>query len=417
MENNGKDGFQTRLYHYTTNNIYAMALTMTIVGGTFHLSGNPLLVSITVDTIPAGATNYKILCKVTSTDGVLIGGPFIDAKAPDDEGEALFDVSGYCDQPVEKVLEYPLIGGLNPYGNDTLDLTFTPGESYIDTDGDLVETWGSASAGNYVVKGGVGPRKLGEYIDDNSSFYADYVTGAKWLTHFPAIQTVAPMQPVKLWLLAAAAGAKTLHIKVYYDDGSTYEWTHSYTLYQDILHEINCLPYHADPTNMMPVKPVNIKMLYYEVWFASLTAKMTFYVDHTYHEQCNFLFALNSLGGIDCVWLSGEVKKGFKTESVQAVRPFPIDGTAKYRTVIVASRTGQRTWKINTGWKPKTEMEALKDLLLSKQVWLLEDFTGNATGTVHPVTIETSSADLYDSQEDLYALELDIVEAHNSQYL
>lgn len=391
--------------------------TLTVPSGTFHLSGNPLWVLISGATVPALATNYKVLCKVTSTDGVLIGGPFIDAKAPDESGEALFDLSGYTDQPVEKVFEYPLTGGLNPYTDDTLDMTFTPGESYIDENGDLKENWGSASAGNYVVKGGVGPRQLGKYNDDHSSFYADYVTGAKWLTYFPAVQTVAPFQPVKLWLLAAAGGAKTLHIKGYYEDGSNYEYTHSHTLYQDIMHEINCLPYHADSTNLMPVKPGSIKMLYYEVWFEGLTSKMTYYVDHTYHEQCNYLFGLNSLGGVDCVWLSGEVSKGFKTESVQAVRPFPIDGTAKYRTVIVASRTGARSWKINTGWKSKTEIESLKDILLSKQCWLLEDFTGNGTGTLHPVTIENSSADLFNSDENMYALEIEMAEAHNSQYL
>jgi hypothetical protein len=85
--------------------------------------------------------------------------------------------------------------------------------------------------------------------------------------------------------------------------------------------------------------------------------------------------------------------------------------------VIVAQRTGQRTWKINTGWKSQTEIEALKDLLLSKQVWLLEDAAAYNGGTLHPVTIETTSADLYNSQEDLFALDIELSEAHNSQYL
>jgi hypothetical protein len=111
------------------------------------------------------------------------------------------------------------------------------------------------------------------------------------------------------------------------------------------------------------------------------------------------------------------VEKGYKTESVQAVRPFPSTGTAKYRTVIVAQRTGQRTWRINSGWKSKTEIEAMRDLLLSKQVWLLEDAPTYNSGTLHPVTIETSSTTLYNSQEDLYALDIEMSEAHNSQYL
>jgi hypothetical protein len=390
--------------------------TLTVPSGTFHLSGNPLWVLISGATVPAGATNYKVLCKVTSTDGVLIGGPFIDAKAPV-SGEALFDVSGYTDQPVEKLFEWPLSGGINPYPDDTLDMTFTPGESYIDEDGELVENWGSSSAGNYVVKGGVSFRELGEFNDGNSSFYDEYVTAGKFLTRMPNNQVVHPYQPSKLWLLHDASETGELNISAVYDDSSSYLCQNNHGLYQNIMHEINVMPYHADSTNMKPVKNNGSKMLYYEVFIADKTETRRFYVDHTYHEQCNYLFFLNSLGGVDCVWLSGEVSKGFKTETVQAIKPFAIDGSAKDRTMIVASRTGQRTWKINTGWKSQTEIEGMKDLLLSKQVWLLEDAAGYNQGTLHPVTIETSSADLYNSQEDLFALELDIVEAHNSQYL
>lgn len=390
--------------------------TLTVPSGTFHLSGNPLFVQISGATIPSGATNYKVLCKVTSTDGVLIGGPFIDAKVPDGSGDALFDVSGYVDQPVEKVFEYPLSGGLNPYSNDTLDMTFTPGESYIDSNGDLQENWGTASDGNYVVKGGVGPRKLGEYNDTSSSFYADYVTGKKFLTHMPSTQVVHPYQPVKLWFLAAGTYSAAVSIKGYFDDGSTYTKQNTHTFTLNIMHEINFMPFHMDQTNLFP-EAFGVKMTHFECWIEGVTAKMTFYIDHTYHEQCNFLFALNSLGGVDCIWLSGEVEKGYKTESVQAVRPFPSTGTAKYRTAIVAQRTGQRTWRINTGWKSKTEIEAMRDLLLSKQVWLLEDAPTYNSGTLHPVTIETSSTTLYNSQEDLYALDVEMSEAHNSQYL
>jgi hypothetical protein len=394
-----------------------MALTLTVPSGTFHLSGNPLYVEISGAVIPTGATCYKLLCKVTSTDGVLIGGPFIDAKTPDETGKAIFDVSGYCDQPVEKEFEYPLVGLITPRDNDTLDMTFTPGESYIDADGELQENWVTPSDGNYVIKGGVGPGQLGAYNDNNSSFYADFVQGGKWLTHMPDFQVVHYNQPVKLWLCAAASGASILHIKAYYDDGTYYDYTNAPGLYENIMHEISCLPYHNQSEQMPARKSNGAWMTRYEVWIDGKTVKRTFVVDHSHHPQCNYLFALNSIGGVDCVWLSGEVQKGFKTESVQALRPFPREGRALDRTVIIAQRIGQRTWKIHTGWKLKAEIEALRDLLLSKQVWLLEDAPDYNSGTLCPVTVETSSAELYDSFKDLWSLEIELSEAHNSQYL
>jgi hypothetical protein len=233
----------------------------------------------------------------------------------------------------------------------------------------------------------------------------------------PNNQVVHPYQPSKLWLLSAASETAELNIYAHYEDGDGHLYQNNHGLYNNIMHEVNVLPYHSDSTNMKPVKDNGVKMDYFEVWFSSKTETRKFLVDHTYHEQCNYLFFLNSLGGVDCVWLSGEVSKGFKTETVQAIKPFAIDGSAKDRTMIVASRTGQRTWKINTGWKSQEEIEAMKDLLLSKQVWLLEDAAGYNQGTLHPVTIETSSAELFNSDEDLYALEIELSEAHNSQYL
>jgi len=392
-----------------------MALTLTVPSGAFHLSGNPIWVKITGASAPAGSTNYKVLCKVTSTDGVLIGGPFIDSKVPGTT-ETWFDVSGYVDQPIEKTFQWPLVGEMTGHADDTLNVTYTAGETYIDSNGDLQENWEATGVVDFVLKGGVGYRKLGQYNDDSSSFYADYVTGAKFLTNLPDNQKVNPYQPIKLWFVAAANYNANLVIKAYYEDGTTYTRTNQAGFYIDIIHEMDIMPYHNDNVNLAPV--INgVKMTRFEFQISGKTAKQTYYIDHSYHEQCNYLFFLNSFGGVDCVWLSGEVQKGFKSDAVQALKPFAIEGSAKDRTMIVSSRTGQCTWKINSGWKSQLEIEALKDLLLSKQVWLLEDASGYNQGTLHPVTIENSSSDLYNSQEDLFSLDLEITEAHNNQYL
>jgi len=393
-----------------------MALTVTILNGTFHLTGNPIHVEVTGATGAPGARNYKALCKVISVDNVLIGGPFIDAKTPDNTGKAVFDISGYCDQPVEKTFEFPLSGGLNPYTNDTIEITVTPGQSYIDEDGDLVEEWGSASESNFVIKGGLGPRELGKFNDQNSSFYAYYVSGGRFLTRLPSPMVVAPWQPVKLWLLCKDSADHSVRIKGYYEDGSNYTKSNTHTFYKDIMHEINFLPYHMDSTNLPPVKG-GVKMLYYEAWIEGLTSKFVFTLDHNYHEQCNYLMAVNSLGGIDCIWLSGEVVKGFKTSSSEAVRQFPSNGKVKTRTIIIAGKTWRRTWKINSGWKTKEEIEAIKELFSSDHVWLIENGNGYNLGDVFPVVIENSSGEPYDSNDTLHSVQIEMSEAHNSQYV
>ena len=73
-----------------------------------HLSGNAIEITATTSAIPPGATRYQILLKIVSVDGVLIGSPFIDAVAPDADGVAEFDISGYVDQPVVKDFHWPI---------------------------------------------------------------------------------------------------------------------------------------------------------------------------------------------------------------------------------------------------------------------------------------------------------------------
>lgn len=393
-----------------------MALTLSVPAGSFHLSGNPLWVKIEGAAAPVGSTAYKVLLRIDSVDGDLAGAPFTDGKAPA-SGVAWFNVSGYVDQPLEKRFEWPLAGAFNPYAEDTRVVTFQAGESWIDENDQQVENWGMASENHFVVKGGVGPVGLGAYNDSGSSFYSDFVVGGKFLTWMPLSQVVHPSQPVKLWLLAAQRVSADLHIRATYQDGSTAQYVGSPTLYKDIMHEINCLPYHSGWDTMPAVKADGTRMAWYEVWLEGVTQVRRFVVDHTHHHQCNFLFVVNSLGGVDVVWLNGEVQSGFDTQSVEATRQFPRSGSRRQRTVVVASRTGRRTWKINSGWKSPGEMTALMDGLLTKQAWLLEDAAGYNKGTLFPVNIANTSSRLVDTSTDLQSVEIDLVEAHDSQYL
>jgi len=391
-----------------------MALTLTIAGGTFHLSANPIRCTVTGASVPSGATDYKVLLKITSVDGLLIGGPFIDAIAPV-SGTAVFDASGWVDQAVDKVFEFPLAGLIYPREYQTLDVKFTPGQRYIDSDGELQESWEADSETHYIVKGGVSFRELGRYYDESSSFFAEYV-GKKFITRMPSTQVVHPFQPVKLWFLSDADKAATFKIKAYWDDDSYYEKSWSFDLYVYIIHEFNVLPYLHDSVEFAPVK-AGAKMLYYEAWINGITAKHTFIVDHTYHENCNYLFFANSQGGVDVFWLAGHVKKDFASEKVEAVRPWPAAGTKRDRTVIVSSRVGRNAWKINTGWKSRDEMNALSDMLCSRQAWLLEDAATYNTGNLYPVTVTNSNSTLFDSKSDAQSLELDLVEGHNNTYI
>ena len=135
-----------------------------------------------------------------------------------------------------------------------------------------------------------------------------------------------------------------------------------------------------------------------------------------YRDHCNYLFFLNSLGGIDCVWLSGSVEKSYNINSVQASKPWNAAATLKTRTTVISSRSGKRSWKINSGWKSRLEIEALSDAMLSKEAWLLEDAPTFNSGTLIPVNVVNSQTVFYNTESDMYSLELDLEEAHENNY-
>jgi poly-beta-hydroxyalkanoate depolymerase len=77
-------------------------------------------------------------------------------------------------------------------------------------------------------------------------------------------------------------------------------------------------------------------------------------------------------------------------------------------SVKTTSAKSQRTWKINTGFRSRDEMLSLRDLLESKQIWIVDAVDSRLMS----VTVEAGDFTLFDSMEDLNSLEIKVVEAH-----
>lgn len=388
-----------------------MALTITI-NGEFHLSGNPIFVTLSGGSAPVGSSDYKLLLKIESADGDLIGAPFVDAIAPDGDGEALFDISGYCNQPSLRVFEWPLSGGLNPYGEMLFEIKLTPGEIYIDSNGNLQESWGSQSQSYFVINGKLEESVLAQYNAANTTFYDQYVVPVKFLTLQPDFQVVSPFQPVKYWVLAPAQETIEYRTKAYYDDGSTHEDSKpGHTLYKFIIHEINAYPPHNQSENMPMIKSNGAKMTHYESWIVGKTDKRTCIVDHRAYDQNSYLFIVNRLGGIDVLWLNGIAEMGHKTDQVKARKPL-LKGASRFDRSVVTSKNTRRYWRLNSGHKSKLEMSSMIELLQSEQVWLLWGGHPLSSARLYPVIVENAEDILTSSSADLDNVEVELLEAY-----
>lgn len=393
-----------------------MALTTTVYGGNVQLTGNPCRVQVSGGSFILGAHDYKLLLKIESEDGKLEGAPYIDAIAPKLDGTAMFDVSGYVDQPVKAVFQYPPSGAYTSYATQAFNVQFTAGESYIDEDGVLVTNWESAGSVYQFLKGGLNPRQLAYYNSQSTNFYEQYIENRRWLTPRPWGAYVHPTQPVKLWFMVPAGVSATYKVRGTYTDESTDTYSLAVSLSADNLYEFNCNPAHLGLT----LEPTGKRMNHFDVWLESggstISDTRRFTVDWRPCERPLFVLFQNSLGGVDDVFFSGYMTEHISVEGNTVYKPHQASDTVLDPTLITPNRQGQNKWKLNSGYKTSTEAIYLRDLMVARQAWILYPNVGITSYSVIPVIIESADAELVNRKKDLYNVAVQLAEAHTSQF-
>jgi hypothetical protein len=395
-----------------------MALEIFILPNTLALSGNPVWVTFFGDEPPAGVTGYKFMLKIESTNNMLTGAPFYEAVAPSSTYTARLNIQSYLDKAVKYEFSYPVTTACMAYVYHTHAVVITAGISYIDSSGVLHETWNEISKELTLIKGGVSQRQVALWRATNQSFNTVYITAGKFLTQRPQDDIVQPMQPVKLWNFNDGTHEiNTLRLVCRYSDGSTV--TENIDIFQEsgYLYELNVNPAnHA----ISLVKEDGAKLL---DWSAALYNNNTvksdirrFAYDLRYCERPFWIMFANSLGGIDDVYLSGYAVENFDVQGDEGYKPVQYDDDIYNRTLVVPNKQARNTWKINTGPKSATQMFHLRDLLVSREVWLI--YPSNFVTAYHviPVNITNNQVEIIDRKLDLYSLDIEITEAHSSQF-
>lgn len=395
-----------------------MAITATVYGGSVMLSGNPIWVKVSGGTAPDGSREYKYTLKIEDQGTTLIGSPFIDAISPDAAGEAMFDISGYLDQPTDDTFEYPPVTAVIEHTTQLIQIVVTPGERYIDSNAELQETEGTPATAFQVLRGGLSQRQIAIWYGVSKSFYTEYLQGKKFLSQRPSGDLVHPDQPVKLWYIPISAQSVKLKVVCYFNDlsSSVYE-SDAFTLSLTKLYEFN-----VNPSDLgIDIDTEDKQAVYFTVTLTrsgvTYTEERSFYYDWNYCERPFYLMFKNSLGGIDDVFMSGYAVESYETSGTVIKRPAEMDDTVYEGTLINPDKSGQNTFKLNTGWKTKTQMRHLRDLLVSRKVWLLYPNLAITSYTVIPIVIAGMSNELIDYKNDLHSCMVEISEAHVEQYV
>lgn len=393
-----------------------MSLLTTIKGGPVQLSGNPIEILVSGASIPAGASNYKIMLRTISQDGNLYGAPFKDAKAPDSSGEALFDISALVDQPQKKQVQYPLSGVYVNYSDLAYNIQVQSGEYYVDAANLPVENWGAISEVFQILKGGSPPRQLSLWNSAATDFYQYYLVTKRFLTMRPSDDIVHPDQPVKLYFMPIEDFICDFSVVGYYDDGTNIEFTSPVNLLADSLTEFNCNPKYLG----LDLEPTGKKMFRFAVSLkqggVSVSDVRTFYYDLNYCERPYFMLFANSIGGVDDVYLSGFGKDKFSVSSDILSIPYHASNTVFDPTLIPTNKKASNYWIINTGPKTPAQMLHLRDLFIAKQIWFLYPSLNVSFYHVIPINIIDFDDIIVDRINNIQEVDIQFQEAHESPF-
>lgn len=389
-----------------------MALVTEILDGPVQLTGIPCWIKVSGGSAPAGSSEYKYLLQVISTDGKLLVDPDPDAIAPDENGEVYFDISGVVDQPVKAVFQYPPSDTYVAYPTQAFNIQVKTGETYIDVNGNLQIVWGATSDTFQMLKGGVSQRQIALWNAAGINFYQRYIAAGKWLTHRPWGDFVHPAQPVKLWFMPAASGNTNFRVKYYFSDGSDDTFTEAVALDTDKLYEFNCNPAHLG----VLLQPAGKKVMFFDVDIEGVSDSRRFHFDWRPIERPLWVLFANSIGGVDDVYLSGKMIEKFSVNGKTIEKPAERNNTIYDPVLIVPESAGQNFWVINTGPKQSSQMLHLRDMLVSRQKWLLYPSNNVTIYTPIPVYNPSGEVDLLDRYADVNGVDLTFYESEQSQF-
>lgn len=399
-----------------------MAISVTVLGGSLQLTGNPVEVKVSGGSAPAGSTDYKLLLKVIDVDSSLLMPPVPDGIAPDSNGEAIFDISGKVDQPVQLQFQFPVTTSSVAYDSLVFAIKVQAGESYIDSFGELQESWGPQSSEFHLLKGGVSKRQIAIWRTAGTNFYTQYIAAKKFLTHRPWGDFVHPTQAVKLWFIPSEATTVTYKVRCQYDDNTETSYTTSVSLTTDKIYEFNCNPKYLNVPLTVTGQETGItkRLFLFDVRLekdnVAYSDEYRFHYDWRYCERPFFILFQNSIGGIDDVYLGGRGIDKFSLERTAVTKPQARDARVYDPTIITPHSLGQNSWTINTGYKSISQMLHLRDMLVSRQKWLLYPNMPMTVYLIIPIIIDNSDSLLVDYSSDLHELDLEISEAEKSQF-
>lgn len=406
-------------------------LFVDIPHGTVQLAGNRIWIEVFAEDFnSAGKAFIKFLLKIRFKDTSLnmkdqeLDLPIQGTKTRDSKTVhyTMFPINSSVNIFRKNDFNWP-ISGVSHNRHTAIEIELIPGVSYwqkIDDEWALHEEYQHEDAVDefvkmQVLKGGINTQFQNELVAANTNFFNAWIKSGKLLSHQPRVKEIVPSCKEKISFIpgndnvdqgcvkweAWHNGVKSSGFKVLDGGGNNQQ-------------EVNTDPVTLGiSTEGLQRYRVRIVMddtihqqnnVYVSEW-------QEYIIDYTPHETVTHFYFLNSLNGIDPIFLTGELDTLGNTEGKKYVLPYSSSQSVFQGTVVNDRKLLEWQFKINTGYLSKKKSLWLADMLASSNVWMIRN------GKVLPVTIENGKTLLTNSAEDLSDKEIEFSIAHNDRYL
>jgi hypothetical protein len=346
-----------------------------------------------------------------------------DSVTPDGSGVAEFDISEYLKPELSSDITYPedMNTLLIKHAELSKEFMFRYAEVYDGTVRKL-----EMSGGMFALKGGVSKYILGRLNETDSDFNTWWGSKGQFLSWHPDNKLTRAGVPEKLYWLNMLGGTKTILylVRIYRKSNlspvTVILGSKAGVVPGDIL-EVICgvdvMNNHAESAPSDSVDSEDI--LYYDIALAyvgnygvpvMVTVWKRFTIDDTYNINEKVFLFRNSFGAYESVRMNGARGKTAEYER-QIVENSPVfDFTFGKPEQNQRQVTEQQTFVCNSGFKRRQYIDWLRELMLSKDVYELDN------KILFPVIISQDKVALEQDDNFLYNLEFEYRRAYSDEH-
>lgn len=320
---------------------------------------------------------YQLLAKIWlkgTSENTLLGE---DRLTPDDEGDVRFTIQEYFKPELISEFAYPENNEVRIIKRtDFIKQFFIEyAETYDNISKRLYSTEGILT---YAMQGKINQQKVNILNDLDMSFWDEIIASQMFLTWHPLEKTISAWQPEKLYYLSFTR-ASVLYVKAKSGDGGVggneggFEFTiGSIACDQYDVIEICC------GHDILGLQYLTGLVSPYEVWVENDSGEIiseirTYIVDDQYRENEYVFLFKNSLGAYETLRTTGIQAKSNKYEHT-LIEMIKVEGDSSYSEESSMESWMEETFKANSGWITKEELDWTNDFVLSVDRYIIENW-------------------------------------------